>query len=76
MTGAQKLVQARVWGQGLTVASILGLAALSSIPTPGDEIEKLHKKETQSSWMQTLEMEQPELKAVLEPEKAKKESQS
>lgn len=35
---AQKLVQARVYAQGLTLASLLGMAAITSIPSAGDKI--------------------------------------
>lgn len=66
MTGPQKLVQARVWAQGATVAAILGMAALSQVPTPGDEIEKLREANQQHSWMQSLEYEQPSLKHALQ----------
>lgn len=74
MTGAQKLVQARVWGQSLTLASIIGFAALSQISTPGDAIEKLRESESQHSWIASLELEQPELKGVLSGDKDKKKA--
>ena len=38
LTFAQKLVQARVWAQGLTVASLIGMAALVQIPSAGDKL--------------------------------------
>lgn len=50
LTGAQMLVQVRVWDQGLTtVAAMVGLGLVNQIPTPGDEIDKLHKADTQHS---------------------------
>lgn len=75
LTGAQKLVQARVWGQGLAVAAIVGLGLVTQIPTPGDELDKLHRADTQHSWIHTLEVENPDLKETLEPEKFQAEQQ-
>jgi hypothetical protein len=43
MSFAQKLVQARVWAQGITVASMIGVAALTAIPSKGDKIIKADK---------------------------------
>lgn len=71
MTGPQKLVEARVWGQGLTILTILALAGVTTIPTPGDAIKKLHEDDNQHSWIDTLEADQPELKEVLDVEKHK-----
>ncbi|EPQ31386.1 uncharacterized protein PFL1_00721 [Pseudozyma flocculosa PF-1] len=47
---AQKLVQARVWAQGLTLASLIGMAAITQIPSEGDKIIKQHKEATEHSW--------------------------
>lgn len=61
MTTAQKGMQARVWGQGLTVAAIIGLGLLSQVPTPGDKIQELQEAHRQHSWMHSLASQQPEL---------------
>ena len=51
---AQKLVQARVWAQGLTVASMIGMAALLQIPSEGDKLlEKTHSADD-TSWEKRL----------------------
>lgn len=51
LTTAQKLVQARVWAQGLTVASMLGMAAITTIQTKGDKYLENQKQEARSSWL-------------------------
>lgn len=48
---AQKLVQARVWAQGLTLASLVGMAVISQIPSEGDKIIKAQKTAQDHSWM-------------------------
>ncbi|WFD32450.1 Replication factor C, subunit RFC4 [Malassezia sp. CBS 17886] len=46
---SQKIVQARVWAQGLTVACMLGMAAVSQIPCAGDVLrEEAHEHENHS----------------------------
>ncbi|CAD6883997.1 unnamed protein product [Tilletia controversa] len=50
MSAAQRLVQARVWAQGVTLISLLGLAGVSQIPSPGDKILKYEKEASQHSW--------------------------
>lgn len=47
---AQKLVQARVWAQGLTVASLVGMAAITQIPSAGDKIIQQHNDAAEHSW--------------------------
>ncbi|PWY97150.1 hypothetical protein BCV70DRAFT_80131 [Testicularia cyperi] len=47
---AQKLVQARVWAQGLTLASLVGMAAITQIPSEGDKIIKYQKEANDHSW--------------------------
>jgi len=37
-TVAQRLVQARVWAQGLTIASLLAMAGITTIPSAGDKL--------------------------------------
>ena len=37
-TVAQRLVQARVWAQGLTIASLLAMAGITAIPSAGDKL--------------------------------------
>ena len=55
---AQKLVQARVWAQGLTVASMIGMAALLQIPSEGDKLlEKTHSADD-TSWEKRLKVAQ------------------
>ncbi|KAK0520195.1 Replication factor C, subunit RFC4 [Tilletia horrida] len=50
LSGAQKLVQARVYAQGITLASLLGLAGISQIPSAGDKILNYEKEASQHSW--------------------------
>lgn len=47
---SQKIVQARVWAQGLTVASLLLMAGVSRIPTAGDQLMKEEHEMTNHSW--------------------------
>lgn len=60
LTFAQKLVQARVWAQGLTVASMVGMAALLQIPSEGDKLLHTDKRVDDRSWEKRLneQMEQ------------------
>lgn len=52
---SQKLVQARVWAQGLTVASLIGIAALTTIPSAGDTLlSKSHSADDQS-WRKIIQ---------------------
>lgn len=51
---SQKLVQARVWAQGLTVASLIGMAAITQIPSAGDALlSKTHSVDDQS-WEKSM----------------------
>ncbi|KAE8212850.1 hypothetical protein CF327_g3556 [Tilletia walkeri] len=50
LSGAQRLVQARVWAQGITLISLVGLAGISQIPSAGDKILKYEKEANQHSW--------------------------
>ncbi|KIS67873.1 uncharacterized protein UMAG_03929 [Mycosarcoma maydis] len=50
MSFAQKLVQARVWAQGITLASLVGMAAITQIPSKGDSIIRQHKEAADHSW--------------------------
>lgn len=50
MSFAQKLVQARVWAQGLTLTSLLGMAAITQIPSAGDKILKERGEASEHSW--------------------------
>lgn len=47
---AQKLVQARVYAQGLTLASLLGMAAITSIPSAGDKLIEEQSHAGEHSW--------------------------
>lgn len=47
---AQKLVQARVYAQGLTLMSLVGMAAITSIPSAGDKIIEEHNHASEHSW--------------------------
>ncbi|KAL9936095.1 hypothetical protein V8E36_004937 [Tilletia maclaganii] len=58
MSGAQKLVQARVWAQGITLVSLVGLAGISQIPSAGDKILKYEKEYNQHSWRNFMPPEQ------------------
>lgn len=62
MTMAQKIVQARVWAQGLTVASMLGMAAISTIPLAGDKFIADEKKQSDDSWMAIAAKTEQEMK--------------
>ncbi|KAJ1034703.1 uncharacterized protein UBRO_05954 [Ustilago bromivora] len=57
MSFAQKLVQARVWAQGITLASLVGMAAITQIPSAGDKIIKQHKEAADHSWREFLPKE-------------------
>lgn len=50
MSFAQKLVQTRVWAQGLTLGSLLAMAAITQIPSEGDKILKEREDATDHSW--------------------------
>ncbi|KAK0548823.1 Replication factor C, subunit RFC4 [Tilletia horrida] len=50
LSGAQRLVQARVWAQGITLASLVGLAGISRIPSAGDKLLQYEKDENLHSW--------------------------
>lgn len=50
MSFPQKLVQTRVWAQGLTVATLLGMAAITQIPSAGDKILKQRERAADHSW--------------------------
>ena len=62
MTTAQKIVQARVWAQGLTVASMLGMAAITTIPTAGDKYISEEKKQGEDAWMAIVAKTEQEMK--------------
>lgn len=47
---AQKLVQTRVWAQGVTLASLLAMAAITQIPSQGDKIIEQQKHANEHSW--------------------------
>lgn len=57
MTFAQKLVQTRVWAQGITLASLVGMAAITQIPSAGDRIIKQHKEAADHSWREFVPQE-------------------
>lgn len=50
MSFSQKLVQTRVWAQGLTLASLLGMAFITQIPSAGDKILKEREQASDHSW--------------------------
>lgn len=47
---AQRLVQTRVWAQGITMASLLAMAAITQIPSQGDKIIEQQKHANEHSW--------------------------
>lgn len=47
---SQKLVQARVWAQGLTVACLIGVAAVTQIPSKGDKLIASGHSADDHSW--------------------------
>ena len=51
---AQKLVQARVWAQGLTVASLIGMAAVTQIPSAGDDLVSKSHTADDHSWEKSM----------------------
>lgn len=55
MSFAQKLVQARVYAQGLTLASLVGMAAITSIPSAGDKIIEEHAHAGDHSWRDMIQ---------------------
>lgn len=57
MTFAQKLVQARVWAQGITLASLVGMAAITQIPSAGDKIIRRNKEANDHSWKEFVPQE-------------------
>ncbi|KDN38571.1 hypothetical protein K437DRAFT_259359 [Tilletiaria anomala UBC 951] len=57
---AQKLVQARVWAQGLTLASLVGMAAITQIPSAGDRIIESHLHAKEHSWKDYIPQEMGE----------------
>lgn len=54
MTVAQRLVQARMWAQGLTIASLIGMAAITQIPSKGDALIEEQHAQQMSSWEQVI----------------------
>lgn len=55
MSFAQKLVQARVYAQGLTLASLVGMAAITSIPSAGDKLIEEHAHAGDHSWRDMIQ---------------------
>ncbi|PWN52341.1 hypothetical protein IE53DRAFT_385208 [Violaceomyces palustris] len=47
---AQKLVQARVWAQGLTLISLVSMAAITQIPSAGDRLLEQRQHASDHSW--------------------------
>lgn len=47
---SQKIVQARVWAQGLTLASLLVMAGVTQIPTEADKLLEEEAKKANHSW--------------------------
>ena len=58
---AQKLVQARVWAQGLTLASLVGMAAITQIPSAGDKIIEQKAHANEHSWMDYIPQDEKDL---------------
>ncbi len=54
---AQKLVQARVYAQGLTLAALVGMAGITQIPSAGDKILRQKKEADKHSWMEYIPKE-------------------
>ncbi|UZJ56710.1 hypothetical protein CBS101457_006030 [Exobasidium rhododendri] len=50
MSFSQKLVQTRVWAQGLTLASLVGMAAITQIPSAGDRILREREESHDHGW--------------------------
>ncbi|TYJ57467.1 hypothetical protein B9479_001784 [Cryptococcus floricola] len=75
---SQKVVQARMWAQGLTVALLVGSAALTGIPTGSNGDSAVHTPHADHSWRRMLEMdesltaaERAQLKDESDPSKLK-----
>jgi hypothetical protein len=49
-TVTQKIVQVRVWAQGITLATLVGLAAVTSIKGKGDHILEEREHASDHSW--------------------------
>ncbi|WFD44125.1 (R)-2-hydroxyglutarate--pyruvate transhydrogenase [Malassezia psittaci] len=47
---SQKIVQARVWAQGLTLASLLVMAGVTQFPTEADELLEEEAQQANHSW--------------------------
>ncbi|WFD04706.1 Replication factor C, subunit RFC4 [Malassezia vespertilionis] len=47
---SQKLVQTRVWAQGLTIVSLIGMASLTHLPSAGDKLLEEEKLAEEHSW--------------------------
>lgn len=52
---SQKIVQARVWAQGLTLASLLVMAGVTQIPTEADKLLEEEAKKANHSWRDMLQ---------------------
>jgi hypothetical protein len=50
MSFAQKLVQTRVWAQGITLASLVAMAGITQIPSAGDKILYERDHASDHSW--------------------------
>lgn len=47
---SQKIVQARVWAQGLTLASLLIMAGVTQLPTEADKLMEEESERANHSW--------------------------
>lgn len=80
---AQKLVQARVWAQGITLASLVAMAGITQIPSAGDKILQEKQDADKHSWMEYMPKEEDENKqkqqgrdSMVEVREAKKPTSS
>lgn len=51
---SQKLVQARVWAQGLTIASLLLMAGVTHIPSEADKLLREEAEEANHTWRDSM----------------------
>lgn len=57
---SQKIVQARVWAQGLTLASLLIMAGVTQLPTEADKLMEEESERANHSWRSMIREENGE----------------
>lgn len=76
MSFSQKLVQTRVWAQGITLASLLGMAAITQIPSAGDKILEERHHAADHSWRDFVDADSSEEPRMnIKPKKSNEQGQ-